>query len=149
MKIALLLTLLNFLRISCETITIANIAISWTNKGDQTDFVMQMPLLNGLSSNNVWAGFGFNTIPRMGLANVVVCQSTSTGTSIAHYYNSMSYQSNLLVSSNPTIGISNGNVTTANNILRCSFTRDNSNSAANYFKITSQTTIYMIAAYGK
>lgn len=53
-----------------------------------------------------------------------------------------------MVNSNPTIGITNSKVEVTNGNLVCSFSRDNTNSALNYFQINNSTKSFIIAAYG-
>lgn len=148
-KFQLVTVLLYFFlaKTNSQTVTIASINITWTNLGSQTNFVMRK-LLTDLSPVNSYIAFGFSSQGMMNEANVVVCKSRTTGSSIEHYYNS-GFRSTVLVASNPTLGISNAQVQIQNNNLICSFTRDNSNTgSSNYFRITPTTSIFMIAAYG-
>jgi hypothetical protein len=51
---------LNYL-FKCESITVSNIEIKWTNLGIQTNFQISSSLGNGLLPSNAWLAFGFNS----------------------------------------------------------------------------------------
>jgi len=77
-----------------------------------------------------------------------MCRSISNGSSIEHFYNNL-FQSDVLNSSDPFVGINNSKVSIINNSLVCSLTRDNTNDRQqNYFKITDKTKTFLIMAYG-
>ncbi len=48
-------------KIKCESITVSNIEIKWTNIGAQTNFQISSSLGNGLLPSNAWLAFGFNS----------------------------------------------------------------------------------------
>lgn len=135
-------------KIECQSLVLGNIKLTWSLGSTQTNFTLSSNLDSSLSLSNAWLAFGFNTAQQMNQANVVMCKSRTSGVSIEHYYNSF-YFSSPLVASNPTIGISNAMVQVLNGSLVCSLTRDNTNSAQNYYQINSNLTkYYIIAAYG-
>lgn len=133
--------------VKCQSLTLDNIRITWNLGATKSNFTVSSPLGSGLSLTNAWLGFGFNTAAQMNSANVIICKSRSNSFSIENYYNSF-YFSSPLVSSNPSIGITFANAQIVNSSLTCSFTRDNVNSAQNYYRISNQTQYYIIAAYG-
>jgi hypothetical protein len=47
--------------IKCESITVSNIEINWTNLGNQTNFQISSSLSNGILPLNAWLAFGFNS----------------------------------------------------------------------------------------
>ena len=47
--------------IKCESITVSNIEINWTNLGNQTNFKISSSLTNGILPLNAWLAFGFNS----------------------------------------------------------------------------------------
>jgi len=47
--------------IKCESITVSNIEITWTNLGNQTNFKISSSLANGILPVNAWLAFGFNS----------------------------------------------------------------------------------------
>ena len=55
-----IITNLNYL-FKCESITVSNIEIKWTNVGTQTNFQISSSLGNGLLPSNAWLAFGFNS----------------------------------------------------------------------------------------
>ena len=79
--------------------------------------------------------------------DVAVCQVNSNGSiSLRHNYNGDS-SSNLLLSSNPTVGFSNIVTSFQNGVATCNFTRANSLPAVtNYLNQNSQ--YYLLSATG-
>ncbi len=56
----LLITLANFLACSTSTIEVSDVInISWNNRQNVTDFVIQSSLGQGVLTSNAWLGFGF------------------------------------------------------------------------------------------
>jgi hypothetical protein len=47
--------------IKCESLTVSNIEINWTNLGSQTNFKISSSLANGILPLNAWLAFGFNS----------------------------------------------------------------------------------------
>ena len=79
--------------------------------------------------------------------DVAVCQVNADGSlSLKHYYNK-GHSSNLLLSSNPTVGFSSIVTSYSNGNITCSFVRANSmSSVANYFDLNSQ--YFLLTASG-
>ena len=65
---------------------------------------------------------------------------------VYHYYN-YGFNPDYLDPNNPQIGLSNMTISTQNNNLLCSFSRDNSNPNKNYYNLNTQQA-YLAAAYG-
>ena len=159
-----------------ETLNLGGFQITWTNRGQQTDFTVSSPLGNGITANSAWIGFGLNKIQMMvrldlsfynliitwdslssiwlfvsslikNGASVVICTSSASGTAVQHNYNA-NYNTLVLDSNNQQLGLSKVAVASSNGVLACSFTRDNSNSNANYFNLNENTLPYVIVGYG-
>ena len=81
-------------------------------------------------------------------ASAIICNNPSSGSkTVQHYYNTGTVTPSLLDSANPTLGITSSSVTVSGSNLICSFTRENSNTNANYFNLNANDP-YLIAAYG-
>ena len=80
--------------------------------------------------------------------DVIICTIDSSATGlIEHYYNSGKSRPSYLLNSNKIIGLSNIDVQVSNGILRCSFTRKNTDgNVANYFD--SNASYYLLTASG-
>jgi hypothetical protein len=62
-KISLAIFLCYFLiGIDAESVKILNSTITWINRGDSSDFKIEMPLKN---TNDYWLGIGLNKNPKM------------------------------------------------------------------------------------
>ena len=130
------------------TITLLNtLQITYINRGAYTDFTVSSALgLNDVQTSNCWIGIGFNTQQKMSDTDVVICLNTVTNKTFLHQYNS-AYGSDLMDPNNQQLGLTNQSISTTNNVLTCSFSRDNSNSNSKYFNLNTQTP-YLIVAYG-
>jgi hypothetical protein len=78
--------------------------------------------------------------------NTVICKGPPFN-DVNHHYNGF-FSSEPLVQSNPRIGIFNATVSIIDNLAVCKFTRENSNSAKDYYKIDSERATNIIGAYG-
>lgn len=151
MKLTSLVTCLGlayFLAEFCNagTVTISGVEINYVNRGSQTDFTVRWPQ-PAISVNNIWLGIGLNANNRMDGASAIICQSSGGNTAVTHYLNS-GFSSNYIDPSNLAVGTSNPSVTTTNGEFVCSFTRDNSNNVAGYYNLNTNTSPYIILAYG-
>ena len=51
--------------IHAQSLSLGGLDISWTNRGQQTDFKIYSSLGNGVSPSSAWMGIGFNKSPMM------------------------------------------------------------------------------------
>lgn len=128
--------------------SLSNIDIHFENKGTQTNFVLTLSLSEDSDSSNVWFAVGFNDLPIMDKANVVVCQSLPNNKSVRHFYNNGYMGVELLDSDQPTLGLSNSALLIDQDKLTCMFTRQNSNANSKYFDLDNKDP-YVVAAFGK
>ena len=78
-----------------------------------------------------------------------MCQINGANTIVQHYYNSNLKSPSLLLPSNPTIGLSNANISINNRVLSCLVTRQkNITGFSKYFDISTKQ-YYLLAAYGQ
>jgi hypothetical protein len=127
--------------------SLSNIEIRFENKGTQTNFVLTFKLPENSDPGNVWFAIGFNDLPKMDKANVVVCQSLPNSRSVRHFYNN-GYSVELLDLDQPTLGLSNSALIIDQDKLTCIFTRQNSDANSKYFDLNTKTP-YVIAAFGQ
>jgi hypothetical protein len=128
-----------------NSMTIQDVKVEWkANGADKTDFTITTSFNSNVNVNNAWVGLGFNNQQTMDKTNPIVCKSGNQNV-IQHYYNT-GYSSSLLNSQMPMIGITNSNVQINGPTFKCSFTRDNSNSNANYYNINNPA--YLLIAFG-
>ena len=75
-----------------------------------------------------------------------MCKNLQGNTCVEHYYN-QGYNSNLLDSSNPTLGLSSSYVLIDQGFFYCKYSRDNFNSNFKYFDRSSNAS-YILVAFG-
>jgi hypothetical protein len=127
----------------------SNNGLIWTllyiDKGNSTYFelITELP-----SASDVWSAFAFSNDQKMGDDTVCMCKYvSSTQSSIEHYYN-VGKQTELLVSNEPSIGISDPLVSYNNGLLNCSFIREKfMNTNERYFDIRNNSA-FILTAYG-
>lgn len=76
----------------------------------------------------------------------MVCKSHQNKSSVEHYYNE-NYYSRIIDASNPQLAITETKISNFENILMCSFTRDNKNDNIKVYDIKRQKP-YVLIAYG-
>lgn len=79
--------------------------------------------------------------------DVILCMNSGGTSSVQHNYNN-NYASSIMASGTPLLGITNANVQAVGSNLTCSYTRDNSNSNANYFNLNTNQSPYIAVAFG-
>ena len=77
---------------------------------------------------------------------MVLCKNTPNEKSINYYQTTGKIRPELLDESNPTIGLSDSNVTLNQGFLVCSFTRDKKAHSNNYFNLNKN--FFLLAAFG-
>jgi len=106
-------------------------SLSWTETKDAVNFVFKT---TALQKENIWAAFSLSSDDQMGQDDVHLCKAATNLKTVEHYYNNNQEPPNILVPSNPTIGLSNIQVNLNDNVLTCNFTRLKSLShIQNYF----------------
>jgi hypothetical protein len=138
-----------FYSTNCQsTVSLLNAVISWSNRGYQTDFKITTPL-TGVNANDAWLAIGFNNVPKMANASVVVCRNNLNNTWVRQYQNSRYYHTTLFDVMQPSLGLTNSKVLVGSNSnFVCMFSRDNQVDRLGYYNITENTTPYMLVAYG-
>jgi hypothetical protein len=131
-------------QIFTNLLTLDTVKIEWWFNKDQTYFKVTTELNAEVDVNNAWLGIGFNDKKQMDKTNAVVCKSGSQNV-VQHYYND-GYSPILVDSKIPMLGITNSKIQVDGPILKCTFTRDYSNSNVNYYDINNPA--YLMIAYG-
>ena len=140
------LFLANICCLVSSEVFLKNVFISFANNGTHTNFVVKTNLSESLSVHNCWVGVGLGPSTGMSGASVVMCTSSQGSMQVMHYYNN-GHRSSLLDTNEPSIGLSESNITLDENYLVCSYTRENSNSNGKYFDL-NKSSPYIQVAYG-
>jgi hypothetical protein len=77
----------------------------------------------------------------------MICNNPSSGSRGLFRTLNLNFQSNFLVTSNPSFGLSNSSITVSNGNFVCSFVRDNTLTAPGSFSIANNAPVYLIAAF--
>ena len=77
---------------------------------------------------------------------MVVCKSNGNVKNVEHYFN-QGYTVTAIDTANRALGLTATSITFDQNIMTCSFTRENSNTNSKYFDI-SKSNPYILVAYG-
>ena len=79
---------------------------------------------------------------------MVICSRDQTnGVQIDHYYNS-AYSTPQYLNANTKVGIGSYQTLLLGDDFICTYQRQNSNNAANYYDLNANPTAYVIAAHG-
>ena len=125
--------------VSCATVTSGILEVEYIDQGTSTDFKIGL-----VSAPTGYYAIGFSTDSEMGDDDVAVCKVTSGSRTVEHYRNpGGDTASEYLSGSDNSVGFSNIQVTYANGVLTCSFTRMKAmTTVPNYFEISSSTSYY-------
>ncbi len=126
----------------------SNVQLTFRNRGNQTDFIVESSFGNGVYVDNAWLGIGLNS--RSGVMNgasVVVCKNSPSSKAVEHYYN-RGHRSVYIDSNDPSIGIKNAQISTNNTHIKCEYTRENSGESRDYFDLNKNSP-YLTAAFGQ
>ena len=132
----------------CTTVDTGILEVEYTDQGTSTDFKI---IKRGLTSAPTgWYAIGFSKDTSMGDDDVAICRVTSGSGTVEHYRNPGGTAAPVyLDSNNRAVGFSNIQVTYANGVLTCSFTRMKAmTTVPSYFEISSSTSYYLLFAVG-
>ena len=77
----------------------------------------------------------------------MICNNPSSGSPSLLRTLNLNFQSNFLVTSNPSFGLSNSSIRVSNGNFVCSFVRNNTLTASGAYTITNNVPVFLIAAY--
>ncbi len=77
----------------------------------------------------------------------MICDNPSSGSPGLFRALNLNSQSNYLVTSNPSFGLSNSSIRVSNGNFVCSFVRNNTLTASGAYTIANNVPVYLIAAY--
>ena len=127
----------------------SNVQVTFRNRGQQTDFIVESSFGNGVYVSNAWVGIGLNSRANvMGGSSVVVCKNSGDLRAVQHYYN-RGHRSSLLNSNDPSLGITNAQINVNETHMKCEYTRENSMAdQSGYFDLENSSP-YLTAAFGQ
>ena len=134
---------------SAQSITLlSNVQISYFrfssfNGEDLTNFTVYSTFNSRLT--NSWLAVGLSNLYQIQGGNFFICRNSPTSQWIRNYVATYNNQLALQDFARPTIGIFNIAVSANTNILKCSFTVNNTRA---YFNRVDYTNAYVIAASG-
>lgn len=128
-----------------KTVNIKNVIINYYNRGTHTDYFL-LSNLDGINVDDAWLAIGLNAERKMDGTISVVCKNNNGVSSIEHYYLNK-YQPQLVNQLNPSVGLSNIQVSVNQGYLVCQFSRENTFN--NYVANIATGLAYMSVAYGQ
>ena len=128
-----------------EMVSVNEVYINYLDRGAQTDYFVISNLNGGVDVTNAWIAVGLNGEKKMAGAVAVVCKNVKGVGKIEHYYLNGNVPQ-LLDVNNPSVGLSNVQITINQGFLVCQFTRENTFNG--FVSSIASGYAYMLSAFG-